>query len=210
MVIAKPSQVETVRICLNNRNYTIPSGGYKAHSQSRKGAFSHESGFGMEEWINSSINLLTPTNLRTLNIDTLNKTAQYRVAFIEAYKITHYPSIGSKSGKFHGIPRNHLRDVDLVINDRPNSWLKIGEIKNLRGLSSSETINIFQHFKNSGVTSQMDADIASSVKAPFNIIKVSTFQPTDVFNCIFAENDLHLFSHPTQSRIIPKRYRWRY
>lgn len=211
-MVTKSKLIENVRVCLNSNDYKSPSGNYKAHSQNMSGAFSHESGFGMEEWINSSINILTIAELISLGVDVPgDKDIDYRVAFIEAYKIDHYPQSGSKSGKFRGIPRNYLRDVNLFINDAAKSWCQVGEIKNLRALNQIETKSIFNYFLNKGVISRMNSDISSAVKFPFpaSIISTATFRPQDVFNCIFPVKDIEIKLSQSNT-IFPQRYRWRY
>lgn len=221
MEIKKSSLIETVRLCLNSASYQKPSGGYKAHSNNFKGSNSHKCGVGMEEWINSSINVLTASELNALGVRIPGENIKYRIAFIEAYKIDNYPQAGAQSGKFYGIPRSHLRDVDLVINDAPNSYKKVGEIKNLRGLSQQETNLIFQNFLTSGVISKMDAEIASCQKHPFAraMNSISTFKPEDAFSCIFPVHNTSIFCFCRDqekcqlckpSNTHASRYRWRY
>lgn len=221
MAIKKSFLVETVRVCLNSTSYQKPSGGYKAHSNNVKGANSHECGIGMEEWINSPINVLTAEKLNSLGIEVPEEEIEYRIAFIEAYKIENYPPAGSKTGKFPKIPRSYLRDVDLVINNAPSSYKKVGEIKNLRGLSQQETNAIFQQFLATNVISQMDADIAACPRhrsaRPLN--SISTFRPEDAFSCIFPVRDAKIFcfcgdqarcNTCQPSNVHASRYRWRY
>lgn len=221
MAIKKSSLIETVRLCLNSTSYKKPSGGYKAHSNNIKGANSHECGFGMEEWVNSSINVLQASDLNSLGIEIPEQNIEYRIAFIEAYKIDNYPQAGAQSGKFYGIPRSHLRNVDLVINDAPNSYKKVGEIKNLRGLSQNETNFIFQKFLTSGVIAKMDAEIASCQNHPFSrgMNSISTFKPENAFSCIFPVRDANIFCFCGDqgkcklckpSGTHASRYRWRY
>ena len=99
----------------------------------------------MEEWLGGSLNTLTPKELLDLNIELNNDyiSCNYRIGFIEAYSIKNYPETGSTSG----IPdRDIWRNVDLVINSNQCEWMKIGEIKNLRGLSDKEAQIIFSYF----------------------------------------------------------------
>lgn len=198
--------IDTVRLCLNSNKYQRPSGGYKAHSNSTAVANSHKCGIGLEEWLNSDLNVVSGQILAGLGFKELNLDSSYRIAHIEAYRLYNYCKV---------VERRICRDVDLVTNPARNTWMKIAEITQLRGLSCAESYAIFNYFSTANILAQMDREIAAALvgypihypSPPPNIV---THQAENTFTCIFKVENLRFISPPVLSGIIPARYRRRY
>ena len=194
---------DTVRVCLNTNNYQGPSGGYKAHSKNTGLANAHKCGIGLEEWLNSSINIVSGQILIGLGFEQIDPASKYRIAHIEAYRLDNYRNVGDRARQ---------RDVDLVTNPQRGKWAKIAEITGLRALSKAESDAIFSHFRATGVLAQMDSAITAALagqailfpEPPPNISHGQLAEHT--FTCIFKTENLRFIDPPVPSTIIRKRY----
>jgi hypothetical protein len=217
--------MDVVRICLNDNNYTQPSGGYKAHSESMVGANSHLSGVGMEEWLNSPINLLSgdvwsnDVLIEPFGDGDYDNKALYRVGFLEAFRFVNYKQ--AVQGKPGDVDRCAPRDVLLVRNTDPNKWERVGCIRNLRGLSLDESHKVYDYFAVNGVIDLMNRQMQTAhlvsqrqgiaygthPMLPLHFYS-STTVPQDTFTCIFKVEDLHWCLPPVPITMHPGHHRY--
>ena len=204
------------RLCLNNNQYTKPSGGFKAHSNSKRDAFSHESGIGYEEWLNSDLLRLSGSDLKNLKnngFKDVKPEEKYQIGFIEATKANNNSRLLRH--------KQWLSDLVLVILDQPNSWFEIGKIDKIRQLDSTECGDIFDYFNNTRssrnvantVIQEMLNDITNKPNVP-PIVFNTPFTPlngamnrnqaSDVFSCIFRVEDLHFHHAPIPQHPTPR------
>lgn len=220
--------MDKVRVCLNDNHYTQPSGGYKAHSQSMKGANSHMLGVGLEEWINSPINVLKGKDWKAqVGIqpfkDGNEPEAEYRVAFLEAFRCVNYPESAKASAG--DVERGVAREVMLVRNDGPNLWGLVGHIQALRGLTPDESFMVYDYFARNGVIDLMNQQMKLAHRVsmckgiPYGAHPMlplhgfaNTRVPADTFTCIFKVADLRLCPSPQVVAMAPghDRYTRRY
>ncbi len=206
---------DIVRVCLNTNNYVSPSGGYKAYNPANRAANAHSKGVGMEEWIGGNQFEVAGKDLKCRTdsgFSDLEDEKIYRMGFLEAFYIKNYWN--PVAGVPGDLPRNNWRPVELVINNAANQWTRIGGIRRLRGLTSSESCIAHNYFLRNGSLPTMDAQITHvQAYAPpgANFVRFTPLptlmSPVAVFSCIFLAKDFSL-CNPATGTAVP-RYRWR-